>query len=111
SSREAAATLARAATSSRRARRPTLMGSSVWAMAYVIVCPCNGSLAGDLREIGDKVHRIAQAGQKVEPVGANGRIGVVDEDLFEEGIDRRAQAGKHRNRAGVVVALEVPGDG
>ena len=51
-----------------------------------------GALALDLREIGDAVHRVAEAHQQVQPPLALGGIGVVDRHMVEEVVDRRSAA-------------------
>ena len=50
-----------------------------------------GALTFDLREIGDAIYRVAEAGQQVQPPLALGGIRIIDRHMVEEGVDRRAQ--------------------
>ena len=59
----------------------------------------------DLREIGDAVHRAPNPRQQIEPGGAFRRIGIVDGNAIEKGIDRRAQSRKGRHRAFEIFVL------
>ena len=52
------------------------------------------------------MHGVAEAGEEVEAVGAGGGVRVVDEDLFEEGID----GGAERRELGDGAAIVVGGD-
>ena len=60
-------------------------------------------LTRDLREIRDQVHGVAEAGQKVQPVGADRGVGIVDQHRLEEGVDGAAEGGQRCDGALVVV--------
>ena len=61
-----------------------------------------GGLPGDLAEVGDAAHDVADLAQQLQAVVALGLDVRVDHDAGEEGIDRGAQAGQGGHGPGEV---------
>jgi hypothetical protein len=61
--------------------------------------------AFDLREIRDLMNSVAHSGEEIEPGFALGGIGIIDRDLVEKCVHRRAEAGERRHRAFEILRL------
>src|SRR2546426_798350 len=65
-------------------------------------------LDGELRDIGDLIHRFGQAAQQRKPVGAQRGVLRHDQHVVEEAIDAGARGSQRAQSLGIFAAIDVP---